>query len=278
MLTSFDFVKAQDWECDLLEKGNELYDQGKKDSAIIVWKTVVNNYPDTSNCYGRSYNNIPIVYSDMGNKEEAVKWYKKILESSLDDSEEGDNLMAPYANYKHNACLRLADLYKNENEIENSFKYIKLAETEFIYQTFSATSFEKRAVLIAFRKAELYQLQGKDKDALFVMLEKILDVDVFFRKTDAASFSSVDFYSGLIKAVGPMIEKEYGIANFKKKLKKSIKRISVNEVKIGLEQSDAKLGTFIFDGREFNIGVSDNDYSKKEFKKLLLANRIFNEI
>jgi tetratricopeptide (TPR) repeat protein len=269
---------SQDWECDLLDKGLEYYEQEKLDSAIIIWKSVVENYPDTSNCYGRSYNNIPIVYAQLENTIEAKNWYQKIIDSKLNDLDEGDGIMSPYANYKHNSCLRMAFLLKEEDEIEESFKYIRLAETKFPYQTFSATSFEKRAVLIAFDKAELWKLKGNNKEAVLVMLEKILDDDVFFRKTDAASFTNVDFYAELIEEIKPMIQEQYRFEEFEKKLKEAINYLEVKTVRIGKKREKAKVAIFTFEGKEFIIGSSNKKYNKKKFKNRLLNNRIFDEI
>ena len=269
---------SQDWECDLLNTGLEYYEEEKLDSAIIIWKLIVENYPDTSSCYGRSFNNIPIVYAQLEDTIQAKNWYQKIIDSKLNDLDEGDGLMSPYANYKHNACLRMALLLKEENKIEESFRYIKLAETKFPYQTFSATSFEKRAVSIAFDKVELWKLKSDSKKALLVMLEKILDNDVFFRKTDAASFTNVDFYAKLIEEIKPMIQEQYGFVEFEKNLKDAINRLEVKKVRIGEKKKRAKVATFIFDGKEFTIGSSNKKYNKKKFKEKLNNNRVFDEL
>lgn len=276
MLTQTGF--SQDWECDLLNKGMEYYQEEKLDSAIIIWKFVIENYPDTSKCYGRSFNNIPIVYAQLENNSKAKSWYQKIIDSKLNDLDEGEGLMSPYANYKHNACLRMASLFKYENQIEESFKYINLAETKFPYQTFSATSFEKRAVSITLDKAELWKLKGNNKEALLVILEKVLDNDVFFRKTDASSFTPVDFYRKLIEDIKPMIQEQYGFIAFEKKLKNAINQLEVKRVRIGKERKKAKVAIFTFDGKEFTIGSSNKKYKKQDFKNRLTNNRIFDEL
>ena len=42
-----------------------------------------NNNPDTSNCYGRSFNNIPIVYAQLENTIQAKNWYQTIIVCSI---------------------------------------------------------------------------------------------------------------------------------------------------------------------------------------------------
>lgn len=269
---------CQDLECDLLNKGLKYYEEEKLDSAIVVWESVVKNYPDTSNCYGRSFNNIPIVYAQLERKKLAKEWFQKIIDSKLNDLDEGSGIMTPYANYKHNACLRMALLLKDENLLEESLKYINLAETKFPYQTFSATSFEKRTVSITFDKAELYKLKDNHKMALLIMLEKILDDDIFFRIPDASSITYVDFYAGLIEDIKPMIQESYGYIEFEKRLKASINQLEIKNVTIGKENKAAKVATFTFEGKLFTIGASNESYDRQKFIDKLINNRIFKEL
>lgn len=273
------FAYSQKSECELFNEGIEYYQQEKLDSAIMLWRNVVEAYPDTSICYSKSFNNIPIVYGNMGETALAKEWYEKVLASTLNDRDEGENIMEPYANYKYWSCLRMADLFKKENNLDESFRYVKLAETKFPYQTFSATSFEKRAVSEAFYKAGLHAQNGDNKEELFTLLEKILDRDVFFRMPNAASFTNLDFYAGLVKEVLPMIEEQYyDYSNFKKEFSAAIKKLTVEDVTIGRDNEPAKLATFVFEGKTFKIGVSNEKYNKKKFKKMLLNNRVFYEM
>ena len=50
----------------------------------------------------------------------------------------------------------MARILFHEKKFEEGLKYLDLAESKYKYETFSATSFEKKAVLIAMWKAEFY--------------------------------------------------------------------------------------------------------------------------
>lgn len=262
-------------ECDLLNKGISYYEAENYDSTLICWKQVIENFPDTSVCYGRSFNNITFAYLRQEELDSAKLWLQKILDSDLNDLDEGTNIMAPYANYKHNACLTMSNLLMDEGNFQQSFKYLHLGETTFPYQTFSATSFEKKAVVLAYKRAEIWTQKGDKKKALLVMLEKILDVDVFFRKTDAASYTNLNFYLGLINDAIPLAEEIYGKKELNKKLKKAIKKLTAKDVTIGEKNSEARLASFTLDGHEFSIGVTEADFSVKDFQKYLLNNQLF---
>lgn len=268
-------VYSQPNQCDLLNKGVDYFGQEKLDSAILIWQYVVENTPDTSVCYGRSYYNIPFVYTKLNQLDKAKEWDIKILNSTLKDSDEGDNLMAPYANYKYKACLNLSEIYKEEGNYDKSFEYLDLSEQKYPYQAFSATSFEKEAVAIAYDRYELWLLKDNKKEALFALLEKILDNDILFRMPNPSSFTNVNFYTSIINQAKPLIKDLYGLKKFKKKFKAAINQLSVQAVLIDQNKKNAKLATFTFDGRVFKIGSSNPEYTIEQFKDRLLNNKLF---
>ncbi len=264
--------------CELLGLGIAYYEEEKLDSAILCWTLVIENFEDTVDCYGNCFNNIPIVYQELKQNDKAEEWLLKIIASNLNDSEDNDEFMEPYKNYKHNACLRLSRLYREEGKFEKSLEYIKKAIDTHPYQTFSATSFEKRSVYIASSHAKIWMEKGDNKEALFVMLEKVLDVDVFYRKTEWAGFTNVNFYGRMIEELLPLIEEVYGIDNFKVQLTAAIQQLKVQKTTIGKDKKKAKLATFEIEGRKFRIGSSDKKYKDKDFIKRLLNNQLFDRM
>lgn len=268
-------AKAQKTACELLTQGITYYQNNQADSAAIVWQQVVENYPDSTRCYGKCYNNIPFAYLKLKQNDKAKEWFQKIIDSKLNDRDEGESIMEPYANYKHSACLNMAMQLFREKKFDEGLKFVKLAETKHKYQTISATSFEKRAVSIAYNKVKVWKAKKNPKEALFVMVEKMLDADVFFRAPEVGSITYLDFYKYLREDSKPLIKELYGNEKFAKQLKAAINTLTVKEVTIGEEKQKAKLATFTFDGRLFRIGSSDKAYTVADFKKRLLNNELF---
>ena len=97
-----------DGPCAMMNTGIEYFRAENIDSAIICWKAVLENFPDTNECYGNSWNNIAVGFRAKEEYDSARVWYNKIIASDLDDKQEGPDIMEPYANYHHNACMQMA--------------------------------------------------------------------------------------------------------------------------------------------------------------------------
>lgn len=271
-------AQGQQTACELLNKGITYYQNDQADSAAIVWQYVIKNFPDTTRCYGKCYNNIPYAYFKLKQNDKAKEWFQKIMDSNLNDRDEGENIMEPYANYKHNACMNMAIQLFAEEKFDQALRFLSLAETKYKYQTISATSYEKRAVSIVYHKVKNWQAKKNDKAALLVMVEKMLDVDIYFRAPDVSSITYLDFYKYFRPKLKPLVKELYGEDKFTKQLKAAIETLKVKEVTIGKEKTKAKLATFTFDGHLFRIGSSSSKYTAADFKKRLLNNSLFDTL
>ena len=72
------------------------YNQGNKDTALQLWKTMLENGNGKhTDIYGSTYFNIPTIYWQLGQKDSARIWYKRLLNSDLKDNDETGMLMEP---------------------------------------------------------------------------------------------------------------------------------------------------------------------------------------
>jgi len=149
---------AQSEPAILLEKGVNAFNAELPDSAVYYWRQVVTRYKDSTWYYGRAMNNIPVAYESAGNVAKAAEAYHAILQSDLNDKEDNDgNIMEPYTNYRHNACMRMARMYAANNDFSKALEALQWAEHKYKYQTFSGTSYEKRLVSIASWRSDFYK-------------------------------------------------------------------------------------------------------------------------
>jgi tetratricopeptide (TPR) repeat protein len=81
-----------------LQKGNDLFDQGKYEEAIQSYQTIIEKTPETFILY----RNIGNCYFQMENYEEAEEYYKKVLEKDPDDTESILGVGNTYANRGQN--------------------------------------------------------------------------------------------------------------------------------------------------------------------------------
>lgn len=268
-LAFFSFaVSAQMSSCDYLERAITHFQNKELDSAIVLMITAVEETPDTTSCYGRCFNNIPLAYAMLEDFDNAIIWFNKILDSDLDDMEPGTDIMEFYANYHHNACMKLVQVNEILENRHEALKYLDLAETKYPFETFSGTSYEKRAVSIAKWKAQLYEELNLPDSALYVQLNKILDTDIFYRKSDFDSFSDVSFYHELVHNVKEQIGKEQFDSEMKQ-LKKSIKKLKINP------SGDMRVAVFTYRDLEYKVGISNKDKTRKEIIARLMDNELF---
>lgn len=270
--------------CDEYNEGMRLYNEKKIEESIATLINLYEKKVDTSKCYRQAFNNIPYLYlslylSNESEKDQlnCINWLNKILDSNLDDKEETGNLFEPYSNYKHRAAIMLSKIYLNKNEFSKSLNYLNDSQKKYKYQTFSAGSFEVNENKIALNKAQILFAQNKKQDAILILLNKILDDNIFYRIRDASSFTEKDYYIELREETIGLINDEIkDKGQFINKLKKSIKKLKiVNEEIINNKQYGKAY--FYFDEYKFEIGFI-NLKTKKELVERLLKNDFFTQI
>lgn len=269
---------AQNTECDsLFSRSIALYNDEKIDSSLSYWLQIVHTFSDTSSCYKNSLHNIPLVYEQLEDFENAKLWITKILEKDLNNFDPGTGIMEPYANYHHNACMQMARILSKEKKYEEGLNYLLWAETKYPYETFSATSFEKRAVSIAMWKAEFYLENNQKEKAIWVLVNKAIDVDVFFRKPDWGGFTSVDFYSRISQRALDLIDEVYGFDSFKEAFNEALQKVKTERAFIEKngKQTKAKIGMFILYGNSYRLGSSDKKFNAAKFKKQIQNTRFW---
>lgn len=127
--------------------GLDYYQEGNLDSTLKIWTEIVDKKIGIeSDVYGNAFFNIPTIYWELEEYENAKIWYRRILESDLKDSDETGSLMEPHTNYKHKSAAALAGLYENEVNYKMVIYWLELAETKYPYWGFegSNTSVTKR--------------------------------------------------------------------------------------------------------------------------------------
>tara|TARA_Y100001934_G_C12292885_1_gene745773 strand:+ start:88 stop:975 length:888 start_codon:yes stop_codon:yes gene_type:complete len=163
-----------------LEKFNQglaYYQSNKLDSALLIWESMVEEEVGIgSDVYGSAFFNIPTIYWQLGDYERAKEWYKKIIDSELNDSDETGSLMEPHTNYKHKSALALAGLYQIDSNYSEVLNWIHKADTLYRYWGFegSATSISKKqAYLLSWKIQTLLRMSKKDEAIKAIIIELI---------------------------------------------------------------------------------------------------------
>ena len=122
-----DFFKYPEACCAvLLRAGNKFFEDKDLESAEKCFKKISKDLKNTSN-WGRGQYNLGLTLMAMGNIPEAIKAFDSILNSGVNDSDPGSNLMALTMNYRSEACKQLSLCYENSNNNLIAIKFERLA-------------------------------------------------------------------------------------------------------------------------------------------------------
>ncbi|XLS27792.1 tetratricopeptide repeat protein [Flavobacteriaceae bacterium M23B6Z8] len=145
--------------------------------ALKYFEELINDYPKSDLIY-RALNNAALIYDQLDNTDQAIKYYKKILTSDANDHEKGGigkGIMAePYALYKNRACKSLAELYLQQKDFDSALKYIRLTE-KYPYKHFCGNEYAANDIYMATLYARSYYGLNEVEKALSYSLPHIFN-------------------------------------------------------------------------------------------------------
>ncbi len=115
-----------------------MFEENRDGEAFNQWQLVIHRYPYTSN-WGAALYNCGWVHQKRRRLEEAIPFYEQLLNSDLDDRDPNPDLMSPYRNYHHSACLGLSECHEDLGNLEEALRYARLAQDTYPYQTWCLT-------------------------------------------------------------------------------------------------------------------------------------------
>ncbi len=78
-----------------IDKGIQLYENGKKEKAFKIWKKVEKKSNKPSSTYGTALGNILWYYIENNDEENFLNYYKKIINSSLNEKDRNYEIGQP---------------------------------------------------------------------------------------------------------------------------------------------------------------------------------------
>lgn len=233
------------------------------DSAVWAFKYVLENFPNKNQECSRAMFRLAGTY-EKDSAGMALKWYNRIISSEkVNDRDKGMELLEPYANYRHNACLRVAAIQTKRKNYDDALRACEMALQIFKFQTYVGNSFENKMVNIALTQSELYKQLGYQDSAIYILVQKILDTDIKCRlpEMDNKSTNEVDFYGKISVQAAKMIDQLYGLGPFKYELTKAMNKMKVKKDKV----TGFTICTFKLYNITFRITNSQPGYKKANF-------------
>jgi tetratricopeptide (TPR) repeat protein len=243
-------------EISMYQKAFEEFESGNKDSALTLFKKVL-ELNDTMNIMFRnSIFNIAVLYELKGEKKKASSAYKQVLESNFNDLEPIDGLSGAPCNFKHQACLRLAEFYKQDKKYKDALQYYWLADTTYDFLDTTKLLKRRDEVLILGDKLLCY-------DSL-----RLYDMAIYYGISKIVNEEAPRVYDAQAKALVGIIKKNFNYKKFVNDFDKSLKDLIV------FESADKVFGKFRFLEKDIVVEVN-KDYTIMEYdqksKKLIKA-------
>lgn len=160
-----------------IDIGIELYQDGKEEKALKIWKQIEKKAHNQSSTYGTTLGNILYYYIQKDDEKNVLKYYKKIIDSDLNDKDQNHEIGKPYKNYRYHATMRLASYYGKNGEFEKGLSYVEKADNEIAFETTSLTAFIFQKVDLAFWKFRLLNDLGQEDKAVSKLIERAFEYD-----------------------------------------------------------------------------------------------------
>lgn len=262
---SASFVEAQNIQTAdyYVGLGERFLYKKQTDSAIWAFKYVLENFSNKNQECSRAMIRIAGAY-EKDSAGMALKWYFRIIDNErVNDKDKGMDLLEPYANYKHNSCIRAAAIMARRKNYEDALRYLEAAKNIYTFHTYVANSFESKMVNIAQNQSDYYRQLGYNDSAVFVLVNKIFDTNIKYRlpEMDDKSSNQVDYYAKITLQAAKLIETEYSLGPFKFALNKAIKKMKVKKDK----KNNWVIATFKLYNITYTIITTDLKYKKANF-------------
>ncbi|WP_152611566.1 hypothetical protein [Psychroserpens damuponensis] len=222
-----------------IDKGIELYQEGKEKKALKIWKNIEKKADNPSSTYGTTLGNILYYYIEKEDEKNIVNYYHKIIDSDLNDKDLNNEIGKPYKNYRYHATMRLASYYGKNREYEKGLNYVEKADSEVSFETTSLTSFIFQKVDLAFWKYRFLNDLGQKEKAISKLIERAFEYDYKSMYPNWATVSQSNDENELAETICSKFEDlkslkskiDIGIENLTLDKESKIIEIELNEIK-----------------------------------------------
>lgn len=163
-----------------LARANELFEQEKYEEAAKAYAALEQKQDCPPEIWAKVVFNHGLSLSKLKRHDDAIKEFKKILTSDVDDTEPAPNLMEAYRNYRYSVCLQIARNYELSGRYADALKYSVLARDRFIYQSWCGTCLQMasekldRQIVEFTRKAKENNSKATDKTQYPIDMKRLV--------------------------------------------------------------------------------------------------------
>lgn len=155
------------------EHALSLYEDERFEECTLALYEFMATFPD-SPLLGRAHYNLGLIQFQRQHWDAAAAVFKEILAADYNE-QDANNLMEPYALYKHHSGRLLAEISLEQKDYKAAEEYIRLFEVVYPYQHFCGNELTAYAIYLATMKARVYEGQKKIEKAIRTLVPYVFD-------------------------------------------------------------------------------------------------------
>jgi len=121
-----------------LEAANKLFEEGKYEEAEKAYRELEKKDTEPST-WGKVVFNLGLALARQKRYQQAIREFLRVIVSKVDDKEAGGDIMEAYRNYRHRACLEIAECYEAQKDYVTALTYAEMARDKHKYQSWCGT-------------------------------------------------------------------------------------------------------------------------------------------
>ncbi len=256
-----------------IDKGIDLYQDGRENKALKIWKKIEKKADNPSSTYGTTLGNILYYYIKKDDEKNIMTYYQKIIDSDLNDKDTNNEIGKPYKNYRYHATMRLASYYGKKDEFEKGLNYVEKADNEIAFETTSLTSFIFQKVDLAFWKYRFLNDLGQKDKAVSKLIERAFEYDYKSMYPDWATVSPSNDETELAETICSKFD---DLKNLKSQIDNGIENLTFDKqkrlIKLKVNEIDYEINLY----SELNDKEKCKSYLKDSFFYKYLSKKMKN--
>lgn len=215
-------ASSQSVSFELLEEGNEKYNEKEYKEALKIYNNIVFNH-QASEVFPLALYNKAKTLEMLNQLDYAAYVYSVFLNGAYDDKMiiDAEFMVNPYANFSHKSSMSIAKISFSQGNYQKAFDYYNLADSVYTYKGFCGNDAMEHYYGLVLLKAECLEKLGRDEDAMQLCVKHIFkgflastdEIIEYLIKLIDKNYSKQEFAGLLTLALEGVYKSNYGKNN-----------------------------------------------------------------
>ncbi len=257
-----------------IEKGVELYQSGKAEEAVKIWKHIEKKAKHKSSVYVTVLQNILFYYLEKDDETNILAYYLKLMISGIKDRVQNDAIATTDKNYRYKATTTLASYYGQKKDFETALRYVEIADNDLKFETDSLENYRYQKVNLAFWKFQLLKDLEYPKIAVSKLIKRAFEYDY---KAGHSSWVNVSINEDDLELAETILSEYDDLYNLKNEIDRAIDHLILNRLRQQIQLTIFGIDYVINFDTKLENEVDSESYLKNSFFYKFLIKHIETE-